>query len=165
MKIKRTELGLIGVSKMTCLIKWIDVGIDAEVHDGDTPRLGAAAVRFDAKKLATEMGYDLDLFKVEDALAIAQLIAERVNCLVSWADEPWVVTRLSGDSALAITGPGTIDMDAWNYLVSQFEEVCQLYGNKSVRSEIGQTVESAMVDWFHAENNPPVKARSRSSRF
>lgn len=139
-------------------IKWIDVGIDADVHDGEMSRPAAAAARFDAESLATQLGYDPKKIQDEDALAMAQMLAERVNCAVSWADEPWVVTRLRADSARSITGPGTIDEDSWNYLVSQFEEICQLYGNVEARSGIGQAVERAMVGWF-TSNAPATRPR------
>lgn len=142
-------------------IKWIDVGVDADVHDGEMTRPAAAAARFEVSGLAREMGYEPSEVEDEDALAMGRKILERLNDSVRWADEPWIVVRRYGDCVRALTGPGTVDLASWEEVVEAFAQTCARHGHHGARAEVGMGIESAMTGWF--SSTPPPEPRRRGA--
>lgn len=147
---------------MPSLIKWIDIGIDASVHDGESAIPAAAGARFEAASLSEQLGYAPGEAADEDVLAMAQWLIERVNEQLQWEDEPWFEVRAKGLSVSALMGPGTVDEASWNSVLDRFVAVCALYGNHGARSEIGQRVERAMLSWFPSSD--PRQVRLRAAR-
>lgn len=141
-------------------IEWIDIELDADVGVEEAERLApaAAAARFRLDDLASHLGYKPGAAGDDDALGLAQMLIERVGENLKWEEAPWVLSRIEGSTARGIMGPGAVSGESWDALVERFTEVCELYGNHSARSVVGQTIEQARVDWF-----PPPDAKPRRS--
>lgn len=129
-------------------LKFVEVGVDAEVFDGERSLPGAAAARFELADLADRMGYAPSEIKSEDVLAMGSLILGRLAESLTWADEPWRECKIKGSSVVAVMGPGTVDALSWAVLMEQFKQISDLYGHKGRHMALGETWERARSRWF-----------------
>lgn len=128
--------------------RWIDVGVDADVHDGSRPIHAAACARFSARALARELGWgEVD---IDDAtvLAMGRSVAETIRDGLSWADEPWVDARMESGGALCVVGPGVVDESSWQALCTHAGEIFARCGHDGFRAEIGMDLKTARGRWF-----------------
>lgn len=127
---------------------WIDVGVDADVHDGSRPIPAAACARFSAQALARELGWGEVDMDADTALAMGKSVAEMIRGSLSWADEPWVDARMDSGVALCVMGPGVVDEASWQALCSKVGAVCSRCGHEGFRAEIGMDLKTARGRWF-----------------
>lgn len=134
-------------------VEWVDIELDADVgsEEGDRLAPAAAGARFRLDDLAAQLGYKPGAAGDDDALGLAQMLVERVADSLDWAEAPWTISRIDGDCARGMMGPGAIAPESWAALVESFQNVCEFYGNHSTRSVVGETIEQARQNWFRME--------------
>lgn len=145
-------------------VEWVDIELDADVgsEEGDRLAPAAAGARFRLEELAAHLGYKPGVAGDDDALGLAQMLVERVAESLDWAEAPWTLSRIDGSSARGIMGPGAIAPESWAALVESFQNVCEFYGNHSMRSVVGTTIEQARQNWFCVE--PAKEKRGAAPR-
>jgi len=129
---------------------WIDVGVDADVHDGSRAIPSAACARFSARALAKELGWKDEAVDEAAGLAMGKSVAEAIRNSLSWADEPWVDARMESGVALCVMGPGVVDEASWRALCFKVVKIGARFGHEGFRSEIGLDLKTARGRWFGA---------------